>query len=587
VGGQAARPVLADSVVVLGKAEPGTLRESSRATAELDVAGQAGAVGQMTDVLRTDSSVDVQQRGAGGVQSDVAIRGANYEQTLVLLNGFRINDAQTSHFNLDVPVPLEGIAGLDTLHGAGSTVYGSDAVGGVVNVRTLPAPTTDWARLRAGGGSFGMNSESAVLGGERGRVSEVLGGGRDFSTGFIADRDYRSEEASSETRLRTGLGETDALLAGSDRAYGAAGFYGNYPSFERTKGWYGLLRQELGERTAAMLGYRRHTDRFVLFRQNPGLYTNQHADESWQARVDRRDRMGTRWRVDSGLEEDLDAIHSNNLGQHGRNRGAGYAQAEWRTGPSTGHSATVSAGGRLEVLSGGGTVWSPAVSGSWVAGRGVKLRGAMGRGFRQPTYTDLYYSDPTQQGNAGLRPESAWNYEVGTDWFVGSRWVVSATGFVSPQHGTIDYVRAVGAQRYQAENLSNFRYAGFETNALWRMERRGSVRAAWTYVSGARDVLQGLESRYVFNYARHNASVEWLANGPAGLTARTRMGVVQRFQREPYAVLDVGVFRGRGMVQPFAQMTNLANTGYQEIAGVPMPGRGFVGGVVLMLGHGR
>jgi vitamin B12 transporter len=61
------------------------------------------------DYLRTDASVDIQQRAPAGVMADISVRGASFEQTLVLLNGLRMDDAETSHFNLDVPAPLIAI----------------------------------------------------------------------------------------------------------------------------------------------------------------------------------------------------------------------------------------------------------------------------------------------------------------------------------------------------------------------------------------------------------------------------------------------------------------------------------------------
>ncbi len=152
-------PSYAETIVVLGQPEPVTLSETTRAGMVIDTQQNPLAVPQLTDLLRTDASVDLEQRGSGGVQTDVSIRGASFEQTLVLLNGLRINDAETSHFNLDVPVPLEALSGLDVLHGAGSTLYGSDAIGGVLNVRTME-PTQSSLRLRAGVGSYGINTQS-------------------------------------------------------------------------------------------------------------------------------------------------------------------------------------------------------------------------------------------------------------------------------------------------------------------------------------------------------------------------------------------------------------------------------------------
>src|SRR5260370_393904 len=97
---------------------------------------------------------------------------------------------------------------------------------------------------------------------------------RDPSDGFIPDRNYSSNPLASETWLSTKPGTTDILLATSDRPYGASQFYGPYPSWERTKGWFAGIQQQLGQQTAASFGYRRHTDLFVLFVDQPAIYEN-------------------------------------------------------------------------------------------------------------------------------------------------------------------------------------------------------------------------------------------------------------------------------------------------------------------------
>ena len=113
------------------------------------------------DLLQLDPALDLQQRSPGGFQGDLSIRGATFGQTLVLLNGLRINDVQTGHFNLDLPVPLEMLSGIEVLKGSGSALYGSDAIGGVVNVRTEPIEPGEF-RLLAGVGNFGVNEQHAV-----------------------------------------------------------------------------------------------------------------------------------------------------------------------------------------------------------------------------------------------------------------------------------------------------------------------------------------------------------------------------------------------------------------------------------------
>ncbi|MBS1815126.1 MAG: TonB-dependent receptor [Acidobacteria bacterium] len=569
-----------DSITVLATAEPVTEGESSRSVETIDTASHPALVSGPATWLRSDPSVDIQMRGPMGVQSDISIRGTSFEQTLVLLNGLRINDAQTSHFNLDVPVPLLGISSIDVLHGAGSTLYGSDAVGGVVDLRTSK-PDVSSLRLRAGVGSYGINQQGLAAALAKRQMSEMLTGSRDFSTGFIADRDYRSENAASETRLNTFLGDTDLLLATSDRAYGADQFYGNYPSWERTKAWFAAGTQNFGQNTSASLAYRRHSDVFVLFRNNPAAYENNHIDTSWQGVVRRKDTIGSRISIFSGLEENADTVNSNNLGRHGRNRGAGYVDVDFRS-----KFYSLSVGVRNELIGGYGNVASPSVSGAAFLTENVKVRGAVGYGFRLPTYTDLYYKDPTTNPNPALQPESAWNYEGGFDWYATPHLAFSATGFTSHQHDAIDYVRSGNAGPYQAQNLSAFQFTGAELSLRAQLAHRQQLRLAYTGVTGAQDALAGIQSRYLFNYPSNNASAEWIAP-LRNFTLRTRLGVTQRFQRDPYATVDLSVAREKGIIRPYLQMTNLSNTGYEEIKGVRMQGRAFVGGVDIVLSRRR
>jgi iron complex outermembrane receptor protein len=578
-----ATPSVKETVIVVGEPEAVTLGESPRSVVAIDAQQHPLAFEAPADYLRTDPSTYIEQRGAGGGQADISMRGSSFEQTLVLMNGLRIDDAQSSHHNLDLPVPLEAMRGIQVLHGAGSTLYGSDALGGVVDFLTAEPQTTS-ARLSAGAGSFGENEQSALIGVVGRQWDGMLTGARNFSTGFIADRDYRNESASFEPRLKSALGVTDILLAGSDRAFGANQFYGPYDSWERTKGWLATARQELGNDTEAAFGYRRHTDEYVLLRDDPAYYENNHIDSSWQAVLRRKDAIAHGGMLFYGLEANGDAIDSNNLGRHARNEGAGYLSAEMRPAKQW----SFSAGLRAEILSGGAQmVWSPNLAASFMAAQNVKLRASVGHGFRLPTYTDLYYSDPTTIGNPSLKPESAWSVDGGVDWYANAKTAVSLTVFYSQQHDAIDYVRADASDPWQATNLQGLRFTGVEGSLRWTPTRNQTIQLGWTGISGAQNALHGLQSEYIFNYPVNNASFEWTDVLKGAYLVRTRVAVTERYQQTPYPVWDVETAREKGWIHPYLRAANLSNTGYQEIAGVPMPGRSFQGGVEIELGHLR
>jgi outer membrane receptor for ferrienterochelin and colicin len=128
-------PQSQQTVVVLGSPVPVPLAESPASVLVLPVEAKSLSLESPQDLLRQDSSITLEQRGAGGGQADVVLRGGTFEQTLVLLNGFRIDDSQTAHHNLDLPVALDAMDSIQVLHGAGSTLHGEDALSGVVDFR--------------------------------------------------------------------------------------------------------------------------------------------------------------------------------------------------------------------------------------------------------------------------------------------------------------------------------------------------------------------------------------------------------------------------------------------------------------------
>jgi iron complex outermembrane receptor protein len=291
-----------DVVIVTGTFAPVPLEEADRAIDVLPLPDPTRLlILTPFEQLRTDPSIDVRSRAPNGVQSDISIRGASFGQTLVLIDGIRFNDAQSGHHNFDLPLPLDMIDRLEALKGAGSMFYGSDAIGGVVNVIPRKPEATE-VRFRAGVGNFGTNVESGTLATASSRWTEQLSFERDFSTGFRFDRDYRNLSLASTTTLVTAAGTTRLLLATNDRPFGADQFYGNYPSWERTRGWFAGLRQDIGERMEATFAYRRHTDLYVLYRDRPEVFTNRHADDSWQAAFRRHDPIGGSARIYYGAE---------------------------------------------------------------------------------------------------------------------------------------------------------------------------------------------------------------------------------------------------------------------------------------------
>jgi outer membrane cobalamin receptor len=586
-------PALVDSIQVVTTAEPLPLAESDRSVETLLPREASSGMDSVVDLLRTDSSLNVQARAGEGVQADLSIRGTTFEQSLILVNGLRVNDPETGHLNLDIPVPLDAITRVDVLHGSGSTFYGSDAIGGAVNLLTeQPAPGLTLI-LRSGAGNYGSLENHLRAAYSHGSFAEQITASRDQSNGFMYDRNYASNALASETWLQSKLGTTDILLATSDRPYGANNFYGPYPSWERTKGWLGSMQQQLGARTAASFGYTRHTDDFVLFVANPAAYENNHVTSTYEGALRRADPLGRNTTLSYGLEEAGDTINSFNLsggvrssalGVHARNQGAGYANLSLRAL----RRFSLSLGAREEVLSSQGSIFSPNVAGAFTLTRTLRLRASAGHGFRQPTYVDLYYSDPTTNGNPALKPESSWSYEGGADWTpANGRLRFSAVGYRLNQTNVIDYVKLLpltAGEKYQAINIPTLDISGAETSLYVRLRRTQQLQFSYTANHSA-DLAEGYLSAYAFNFAAQNAVFAYTGQLPGAwghqVTAHTQVEIVQKTTQTAYPLWDFDLSRNTGLIRPYLRLLNLANTGYAEIPSVPMQGRTIMGGMQL------
>ena len=566
-----------ETVIVTGTYEPAPLQASDRTVEVIDTSESPLLFRNWADALRLDPSVDLQQR-APGTQADLSIRGSSFGQTLVLVDGVRINDAQSGHHNLDLPIPFESIDRIEVLHGSGSTLYGADAVGGAVNFITAP-PVQSEIRVGAAAGNYGSNSQngSAALLGSN--WSEQLAFTRDLSSGFMPDRDYRNFAASSETRFKSVLGEGNLLLGLSDRPFGANQFYGNFNSWERTKGWFFAGSQQLASSTQLVFSYRRHTDEFILLRDHPEVYENNHVTESWQGAIRARYKISENNRLYYGTEIFEDAIDSNNLGSHSRTRGAGYVDFDARAL----RRWSVSGGIREEFFSGSLRQFTPQLTTGFAISSSLRLKGSISRAFRLPSYTDLYYHDPANVGNPNLRPETAVGFEGGLEWTYGLRWAGSATAFQRREHDVIDYVRPNAGSVWQAVNIEDITFTGFEGVIRARLASAQSVALAYTGLYGAQQSLGGLQSQYVFNYPINQATANWLGSLPHGIAFRLRAGMTQPYHTDPYPLVEMAFTREFHWAQPYAQISNLTNTGYEEIQGVRMPGRAYLIGLQLRL----
>jgi len=453
-------------VVASGVAQPAA--ESGRAVTVLDRADldRVQAV-TISDVLATVPGISVTRNGGAGGFTAVRIRGAEGEQTLVLIDGVRVNDPSSPGGGYDFGNLLAGSADrVEVLRGPNSTIWGSQAIGGVVNVITLDGRDGFGARANAEGGSFNTYSGNAAIMGGNEHVRGSLTAGYYTSDGISAAANgtepdgYRQYGATGRVEafvtpdisvdLRGYYADSRADIDGFPPPNYTLADTGEYSTAKEVYGYAGvhatLFDGALQNEISVTAGNIDRNNYDPSAGAAP-VFFGKGSNERYQYRGNIR--------VVDQLHIVVGAEHEDSRFTDGSvvaSTGITSYFAEAIVKPV--EMLTVNAGVRQDEHRDFGTHTSFAVSGSLRPADGMVIRANYGEGFKAPTLYQLYGGFV---GSAALQPETAQSYEIGADQSIGPM-TVRATWFHRDTTNQIDY--DLGTFSYG--NIARTRTEGFE-----------------------------------------------------------------------------------------------------------------------------
>ena len=599
---------------------------------------ESSASQSVNDLLKLAVGVDVRQRGGFGIQTDISIDGGTFDQITLLLNGVNISSPHTGHLAADFPVSLSDIERIEVLEGAASRVYGASAFGGAINIVTKrPTPSREGGETSGEGGKNHLFSVDAgvhggsylTLGGDA-RValtarpsSPSLTGG--VWGGSLSATYQRSDGATTNSDFQRGQaylsGGYDAesfridLQAGySQKAYGANTFYSAaYPNqYERNRRFFVSLGAETKGRVRVRpeVYWNRLLDNFELIRDTP-TGENFHRSDVHGARVS----ADLRWaagRTALGAEVREEGIYSTALGLPLNNptthkvpgEDLFYAKHDNRTNFSINaeHNIllprfTASIGvlanyntrfdSRLRFYPGVDLAYTPAAH--W------RLFASYNKGFRLPTFTDLYYKSPTHEGNQGMSAEESHSVQLGATYRTEA---VDATVKAFYHRGTnmIDWVMYTADDVFHSANFdldnmgvqaqATVRFAPLFGKADSYLQR---LSVGYTYLhQQRRDDTEIYKSNYAMEYLRHKLVATLDHRIVSHLSAswcvrwQDRMGdyilyedgrsTGQLVSYSPYATLDLKLRWTDRHYEVWVEGTNLTNHTYYDLGNIRQPG---------------
>jgi len=507
---------------------------------DMVVAGREIPAGQMTgqdpvvaSSLASLPGVDLRAQGVPAAQSDLSIRGSSFSGAGLALNGFALPNAQTEHFNTELPLP-PGILSAPTVYtGFDQALAGEGHLIGTVDFSLLPMTTG--ASL-----SLGLTEHEGYWGGTLVQQRFLLEGGGSAGVGAFAgasqanavdypDNDLRAQRAGGQAQWvdRAG-GQWDLVFARQEKEFGARGYYGVTPLWAATEktedtllftGWTRQDRE--GSRCRISALYREQTDDYTLFWTLPGVYNNQHKLETYGVSADGRwlfpDRGMLDWRVTGSGQE----IRSDSLGDHERLQMGLAAVPGIMTG-----KWLFQAGARMEIFEETVNSFLPQAAVTYQFSAETTLKLAHSGSVRQPSYTELNYESPASLGNAGLENQTAATTELifegrrrcGVSWKLGI--------FYQETRDTVDWVRAnEDTPRWEARDIGTVAATGVEAGVAWRTA--AGSRLATHYTGMVKDSDMDLyASRYALDYPEHLLQV----SGYLSLGSRLGVEYVQNLR---------------------------------------------------------
>ncbi len=352
---------------------------------------------------------------------------------------------------------------------------------------------------------------------------------------------------------------------------------------------------------------RTHRDEFRLKRFDPSFYTNKHWSEvlTLEETAQYKSFLGV---TGAGAEYRAESLESSNLGSRERTYISGFLDhkvslfSEKLILIANAHYFNLSMNNQVyqKILPGIEGAFNPGSRRLFIP---VKIYGNIGQSYRAPTYTDLFYQDPSNLGNPDLQPEYATNAELGMVWNVTwggavsgsadmfkSKLSIETSVYRRNTTNMIDWVRSTTStpNPWTPVNLANVIFTGFESNINYRWNGSGSIMIrelslGYNYIDASHqfiDIVQDTESRYAFSGLRNQLIAKLTMNLTHWVYASVAYRGVDRVGGNAYSLVDAKL-----TVNPtrnfsvFLEGNNLFNTDYIEAGYVQMPGRWFKAGV--------
>lgn len=578
-------------------------------------------VQSVEELLSTIASVDMQTRGTHGVQSDVSLRGGNFDQTAILLDGINLSNPQTGHYSMDIPINLSDIERIEILKGPSAIIYGASAFSGGINIITKKNQPNTISTLAEMGQNNFANIESNISKQIK-NISNSLSIGYKTSNGYIKNSAYDIYNILYRNRINLNNdNKIDLSLGYNYKDYDANTFYSaKYPNqHDKTssllasfKGYFNLFNNKLKFVPSAY--YNLHTDDYELIKGSD-IGHNHHNSNVIGTNIDFQ-YSKKNFSLNFGTDLRYEDVLSNTLGEKTHVlHGDYFDHYKQRLNISyflQGNYAYKGFVATLGLLSFYNTMIEqddfniyPSLNLSYRFSTHFDIYACFTSASRLPSYTELYYSDAIHKANPDLKQEKSLSYEGGLK-YRNRYFLADLSAFYTQGKDLIDWMQTTESEGvWITRNINELNKYGFDFSTKIFLNEFVDILSNNSILTLSYSYLQtdkaknDYVSQYVFNYLKHklsaNLSLPFAKDFKFNLTGRycVREGQYVSYQNsstgenkdyDPFFTMDANLnYNLNSMVNVYVSVTNIFDKEYYETGNIPQPGRWAIFGIKFQM----
>lgn len=552
-------------------------KENSRTINVISAADiKNSAATNVADLLQQVAGVDIRRRGTAGSQADLYIRGGGFDQTLLLIDGIKMDDAQTGHHTLNAALPIEVIERIEIIKGPAARVFGQNAFTGAINIVTKKK-LQSVASVNVEGGSFGQLNGSLTVGKEFENTSIIAHVGALTSDGYRENSDYNNFNYFLKGVFNKNNQPIEVLATFFDKKFGAQNFYTpesfGFNEYEETQnsllGVSTTFKTEKFKITPRVY-WRRGQDIFLLKRDDPSFFRNLHITNKVgvETNASYTSNLGV---TGFGIDVSRVSISSNNLGKRDRIMANLFLEHRFKLADN---KIDITPGVAVTYFSDFKFHAFPGLDIGFKLSDNLKAYGNLGITYRIPTYTDLYYNDRSTIGNPNLKPEEAFAQEIGLK-YSSDKFTSSIAIFNRDATNLIDFIREnTTDSKFTATNIAEVNTKGFEFEGAYNfslLNYKQTLTFGYTYLND--DILDQNKdlSRYSLNTLKHQFTTCFSSK----LFKNVRQNIIYKYAERTigtsYNVVDASIIVDFNKFNFSITANNIFDADYIESGFVPMP----------------